>query len=70
MSNHNFKVLVVEDEVNISDYITSVFTAIDDYLLRKSGDTTDHGFIDEGVYELSKEAITLHSIIVNMSYSK
>ena len=30
MSNHNFKVLVVEDEVNISDYITSVFTAIDD----------------------------------------
>lgn len=37
-----------------------VFTAIDDYLLRKSGDTTDHGFIDEGVYELSKEAITLH----------
>ena len=30
MSNHNFRVLVVEDEVNISDHIISVFTAIDD----------------------------------------
>ena len=29
MSNHNFKVLVVEDEVDISNYIISVFTALD-----------------------------------------
>lgn len=30
MSNHNFRVLVVEDEVDISDYIINIFTKIDD----------------------------------------
>lgn len=72
MSNHNFKVLVVEDEVDISDYIINIFTKIDDRVevtIAKSRDQA-FNFLDDSNQFFDFITLDLKIPIENDSFEK